>query len=67
LISTGVPYGESSDVNVLASDGYYGTIVVSINDGALLLLSSDRDGFIDDDCLRIQSIKDINGVTVCCM
>ena len=67
LISSGVPYRESSDGHVLAGDSYYRAIVLSIDDGVALILSSDRNGFIDEYGLRIQSAKHIDGVTVCCM
>jgi len=47
LISSRVPYRESSDVYILAGDDDDRSIVLSIDNGGILLLSSDRNGFIN--------------------
>ena len=44
-----------------------GSIVLSVDDGVILLLSSEINGFIDGDCFVVDAVEHVHGVAVCCM
>ena len=67
LISPRVSYREFTDVHVVADDGNDRSIILSVDDGIILLLTSEINRFIENDRFIIQSVEYIDGVAVCCM
>jgi len=67
LVSSRVSYRESSDVHIVAGDCNDRFIILSVDDGVILLLPSEINGFIDGDCFVVYTVEHVHGVAVCCI
>jgi len=64
LVSSRVAYRKAPDAHVISGDVNDGSVVMSVDDGVFLLLSSEINGFIDGDCFVVYAVEHVDGVTV---
>ena len=67
LESSRVAYRKMSDAHVICGDMDDGSVVMSVDDGVILLLTSEINRFIDGDCFIVYAVEHVHGVAVCCM
>ena len=67
LVSPGVPNGKYTDIHVVAGNCYYRSIVLPVDDGAVLLFSMQINRFIDMDCFIIASVEHEDHIVCRCL